>query len=84
MAWGRVKDFRDEQDFGKLKGSRFTLLVLVPIIPTVETEIIFMATKQDVSPHRILKKGLAKKIDNFLKIPEKSSKKKRQLINASN
>ena len=52
------------------------LLVPVPTIPTAETEIIFMATQQDVLPNRILKKGSAEKIDDFLKILEKISKKR--------
>ena len=43
-------------------------LVLVPTIPTAETEIISMATQQDVLPNRILKRGSAEKIDDFLKM----------------
>ena len=57
-------------------------LVPVPTMPTDETKIISMATQQDVLPNQILKRGLAEKIDDFLKIPEKISKKRR-LINAS-
>ena len=59
-----------------------TPLVPVPTMPTAETEIISMATQQNVLPNRILKRGLVEKINDFLKIPEKISKKKR-LINAS-
>ncbi len=51
-------------------------LVPVPTMPTVETEIISMVTQQDVLPDQILKRGSAEKIDDFLKIPEKISKKK--------
>ena len=51
------------------------LLILVPIILTAETEIIFMATQQDILPNRILKRGSADKINDFLKIPKKISKK---------
>ena len=50
---------------------------LVPIstIPTAETEIISMATQQNVLLNQILKKGSAEMIDDFLKISEKISKK---------
>lgn len=40
-----------------------------------ETKIIFIATYQDFLLNRILKKSLAEKIDDFLKILEKTSKK---------
>ena len=56
-------------------------LVPIPTMPTAETEIISRATQQDVSPNRILKRGLAEKIDDFLQIPKKILKKRR-LINA--
>ncbi len=56
--------------------------VSVPTIPAAETEITSMAT-QDTLPNRILKRGSAERIDDFLKIPEKISDKKRRLINAS-
>ena len=46
------------------------------IMPTKETEIIPIATHQDFLPNRILKKSLAEKIDDFLKTPKKTSKKK--------
>ena len=42
-----------------------------------------MATQQDVLPNQILKRGSAEKIDDFLKIPEMISDKKRRLINVS-
>ncbi len=58
-------------------------LVLVPTMPTAETEIISMATQQDILPNQILIRGSAENIDDFLKILEKISKKKRRLINAS-
>ncbi len=51
------------------------LLIPVPTMPTAETEIISIATQQDVLPNWILKRGSKKKIDDFLKIPEKISKK---------
>ena len=57
--------------------------VPVPTMPTDETEIISMPIQQDVLPNRILKRGSAEKIDDFLKTPEKISDKKRRLINAS-
>ena len=50
-------------------------LVSIPIMPIAETELISMATQQDVLPNPILKKGSAEKIDDFLKIPKKISKK---------
>lgn len=46
-------------------------------IPTVETEIIFMATQQDILPNRILKKYLVESLDDFLGILEKISNKKK-------
>ncbi len=57
--------------------------VSIPTMPTDETEIISMAIQQDVLPNRILKKGSAERIDDFLKIAEKISDKKKRLINAS-
>ncbi len=51
------------------------LLIPIPTVPTAETDIISMATQQDVLPNLILKRGLAEKIDDFLKIPEKISEK---------
>lgn len=56
---------------------------LILTMLSVNTKIISMATQKDVLPNRILKKGLAEKIDKFLKISEELSKKKRRLINAS-
>ena len=56
---------------------------LLLTMPTVDTDIIPMATQKDVLSNRILKKDSAEKIDKFLKILEELSKKKRQLINAS-
>ena len=58
---------------------------LVPILtmPIAETEIISMATQQDILPNQILKKSLIEKIDDFLKIPEKISDKQKWLINVS-
>ena len=58
-------------------------LVSVPTIPTDETEIISIAIQQDILPNRILKRGSAERIDDFLKILEKISDKKRRLINTS-
>ncbi len=57
----------------------------VPVSTTLaaEIEITSMATQQDTLLNQILKRGLAKKIDDFLKTPEKISDKKRRLINAS-
>ena len=52
-------------------------------MPTVNIEIIPMATQKDVLSNRILKRGSAKKIDKFLKIPEEPLRKKTQLINTS-
>lgn len=40
-------------------------------IPTINTEIILIATQKDVLPNQILKKSLAKQINKFLKIPKK-------------
>ncbi len=57
-------------------------LIPVSTILIAETEIIYMATQQNVLPNRILKRGSAEKIDDFLKILKKISKK-RWLINAS-
>ncbi len=51
-------------------------LVSVPTMPTAETEIISMATQQNVLPNRILKRGSSEKIDDFLKILKKISEKK--------
>lgn len=51
------------------------LQVLVSTIPRTETEIIFIATQQDVLSNQILKKGLTEKINDFLKTPEKILKK---------
>lgn len=53
-----------------------TLLVLVPTIPIPKTKIISIATQQDFLPNQILKKSLAEKIDDFLKILENTLKKK--------
>ncbi len=50
-------------------------LVPIPTMPTAEIEIISIATQQNILPNQILKRGLAEKIDNFLKILEKISKK---------
>ena len=52
-----------------------TPLVSVLTMPTAEIEIISMATQQDVLPNQILKRGSAEKINDFLKITEKISKK---------
>lgn len=49
---------------------------LVFIMPIKKTKIILLATHQNVFPNQILKKSSAKKIDNFLKILEKTLKKK--------
>lgn len=51
-------------------------------IPTKNTELIFITTHQDIFLNQILKKSSIVKIDNFLKITKKISKKKKQLINA--
>ncbi len=56
--------------------------VRVPTISTDETEIISIAIQQNVLPNRILKRSSAERIDDFLKISEKISDKKRRLINA--
>ena len=45
-------------------------------MPMVNIEIIPMATQKNVLPNRILKKGLAEKIDKFLKILKKMLKNK--------
>lgn len=52
-------------------------------MPTKKTEIILIATYQDISLNQILKKGPAKKIDDFLKTKEKTLKRKKRLINIS-
>ena len=52
-------------------------------MPTKETEIIPIATHQNVFPNGSLKRGSAEKIDDFLRTPKKTSKRKRRLINAS-
>lgn len=57
--------------------------VLVLTILIAKTKMISIITYQDILPNQILKNGLAEKIDNFLKIPKKISKKKIQLINIS-
>ena len=56
--------------------------VPIPTMPIAKIEIISMATQQDDLPNQILKKDSIKKIDDFLEIPKKMSKKRR-LINAS-
>ncbi len=53
-----------------------TSLVFVSTMPTTKTEIISITTQQNDLPNQILKKGSAEKIDDFLKISEKISKKK--------
>lgn len=55
--------------------------VLISTILIDETEILFMAIQQDVLLNKILKKGLAKKIDNFLQVSKKISNKKKRLLN---
>ncbi len=57
--------------------------VPVPTTPAAETEITSIATQQDALPNRILKRGSAERINDFLKTPKKISDKKRRLINAS-
>ncbi len=47
------------------------------------TKTIPEAIKEDIVPNRILKRGSAENLDNFLKTTEKISKKKRRLANAS-
>lgn len=54
-----------------------TPLFLVFIIAKKKIEIIFIATHQDFFANQILKRGSAKKIDDFLNISEKTSKKTR-------
>lgn len=51
-------------------------------MPTKKTEIILIATYQDVFLNQILKRGSAEKIDDFLKTQEKTSKRKKWLIHA--
>ncbi len=51
-------------------------LVPIPTMPTAETEMISIASQQDVLLNQILKRSSVEKIDDFLKIPEKISKKK--------
>lgn len=59
----------------------FLFLVLTMLIK--KTEIILIAIYQDVFLNQIPKKVLIEKIDNFLKILEKISKRKKWLINVS-
>ncbi len=47
------------------------------------TKTIPEAIEEDIVPNRILKRGSAENLDNFLKTTEKISKKKRRLANAS-
>ena len=47
------------------------------------TKTIPEAIEEDIVPDRILKRGSAENLDNFLKRTEKISKKKRRLANAS-
>ena len=54
---------------------------LFPIPLKLEgTEIILEARKQDIFPNRILKRGSDENRDNFSRIPQKISNKKRWLI----
>lgn len=53
------------------KTSLFPVLIML----IKETKIIFIAIYLDFLPNQILKKSLVKKINNFLKILEKTSKK---------
>ena len=46
-------------------------------MPTIDTEITLIAIQKDVLSNQILKKGLAKKIDKFLKILKELLKKKK-------
>ena len=56
---------------------------LFPISPKPEgIETILEAKQQDIFPNRFLKKGPDKNLDDFLRIPQKNSNKKRRLINA--
>lgn len=57
---------------------RFLLSVFT--MPIKKTKIIPIVIYQDVFPNQIFKNGSIEKIDNFLKISEKISKKRR-LIN---
>lgn len=59
--------------------------LLFPVLTmlTKKTEIIFIATYQDVFLNQILKRDSAEKIDDFLKTLEKMSKTKKQLINTA-
>ena len=59
------------------------LLFSILTILTVDTEIVYIATQKDILSNQIVKKGLAEKIDKFLKILKKLLKNKRQLINTS-
>ena len=57
---------------------------LFPIPPKPEgTETIPEARQQDIFPNRILKRGSDENLDDFLRIPQKISNKKRRLINVS-
>ena len=48
-----------------------------------ETKTILKARQQDIFPNRILKRGSDKNLDDFLRILQKITNKKRRLINAS-
>ena len=57
---------------------------LFPIPPKPKgIETIPEARQQDIFPKRILKKGSDENLDDFLRIPQKISNKKRRLMNAS-
>lgn len=59
------------------------LFVLVPIMLTVETEIISMTIQQNISLNRIPKKGLGESLEDILGTPEKIFDKKKRIINTS-
>ena len=46
-------------------------------------EIILEARQEDIFPNRILKRGLDENLDDFLRTSQKTSNKKRRLINVS-